>query len=765
MRRPILTLLLSAAALASMAQNPIIHDQFTADPTARVFDGRVYLFPSHDIPAPEDYPRKDWFCMQDYHVFSSTDLVRWTDHGTIVHQKDVPWGNPKGYSMWAPDCVEHQGKYYFYFPDQLAGQEQKGFGVGVAIADHPQGPYKVQPHPIPGVMGIDPVVLQTPSGQAYIFWAGGRLLGAPLKPNMMELDGEPVEVSAPLPQGFKEGPFVFQHNGKYYLTYPWVEDKTETLAYAMSDNPLGPYEYRGKIMEQSPNACWTNHHSIVQYHDQWYLFYHHNDYSPAFDKLRNVRIDSLFFNPDGTIQPIQPTLRGVGLTSAYTPIHIDRYSTIAPQGAEISFLSDQDLASHFQGWQITYRQAKAYSTYSQVDFGTTSPTHLHVHALAPQGGKLRIVDAKTSRTIASVKLSASHDFCEQVFRVSHAPTGVTDLRIESCDARQVSVDWIRFNATATPRDFTAQGNPLIRNKFTADPAPMVWGNRLYLYVGHDEWYEGQDKASGGKEFNITEWLCYSTRDMNKWTDHGSVLRPGHYAWADTIKAGVGTAWASQVVPRNGKFYYYTTLQGTGANSGYAIGVAVADSPTGPFRDAIGKPLINDRMTDNGSRGWWNDIDPTVLIDDDGQAYLCWGNGTCFMAKLKPNMTELDGDIWTVPLPRYTEGPWLHKHNGIYYLTYASSGFDHKEAIDYAMSRSIMGPWEHKGQLTGGAENSFTIHPGIIQFRGQWYLFYHNATLTLDGHPGAIGRRSVCFDKLTYNADGTMQFVNQTKGTE
>lgn len=315
--------------------------------------------------------------------------------------------------------------------------------------------------------------------------------------------------------------------------------------------------------------------------------------------------------------------------------------------------------------------------------------------------------------------------------------------------------------TSNVKTFTFEGNPLVRDKFTADPAPMVWGDRLYVYVGHDDWYDGQDKANGGKEFNITEWLCYSTDDMKTWQDHGSVLRPSHYAWADTITAGVGTAWASQVVPRNGKFYYYTTQHGSGDCSGYSVGVAVSDSPTGPFKDALGKPLVSDKMTPNGKRGWWNDIDPTVLIDDDGQAYLCWGNGTCFMAKLKENMIELDGEIWTVPVPRYTEGPWLHKHNGIYYLTYASSGFDHKEAIDYAMAKSIKGPWEHKGQLTGGAENSFTIHPGVIEFKGQWYLFYHNATVTIDGHAGAIGRRSVCFDKLTYNPDGTMQYVPQS----
>lgn len=312
-----------------------------------------------------------------------------------------------------------------------------------------------------------------------------------------------------------------------------------------------------------------------------------------------------------------------------------------------------------------------------------------------------------------------------------------------------------------PKEFTVEGNPIFRNAFTADPAPMVHDGRLYVYVGHDEWYDGQDKANGGKEFNITEWLCYSTEDMKTWEDHGVVCSPRDFAWGNSATAPVGTAWASQVVPRNGKFYYYTTLQGTGENSGYAIGVAVADSPTGPFKDAIGKPLVNDKMTDNGKRGWWNDIDPTVLIDDDGQAYLCWGNGTCFMAKLKDNMIELDGDIWKVDVPHYTEGPWLHKYKGNYYLTYASGSGRGGEAIDYAMAKDIRGPWKPCGQLTGSAENSFTIHPGIIEFKGQWYLFYHNATLTLDGHKGAIGRRSVCVDKFTYNPDGTMQYVPQT----
>lgn len=311
---------------------------------------------------------------------------------------------------------------------------------------------------------------------------------------------------------------------------------------------------------------------------------------------------------------------------------------------------------------------------------------------------------------------------------------------------------VSFACTGSQKSFVADGNPLIKDKFTADPAPMVHNGRLYLYVGHDEYYEGQDGASGGREFNITEWLCYSTKDMKKWVDHGSVLKPTDFKWA------VGEAWASQVVEKNGKFYYFTTVQAGEPFTGKAVGVAVSDSPTGPFVDAIGKPLVHDKMTDNGARGWWNDIDPTVLIEGD-EAWLCWGNGTCFMAKLKPSLTELDGEIKVINLPRFVEGPWLHKKDDLYYLTYASMGRG-RETIAYATSKSMEGPWEYRGVLTGEAENSFTIHPGIIEYKDKWYLFYHNAVLTIDGIKGAIGRRSVCVEELHYNEDGTMKYVEQ-----
>ena len=190
MKKSLLTLALFAlVGNMAVAQNPLIKDHFNADPSALVVGDRVYVFPSHDIPAPWDYPRKDWFCMADYHVYSSDNLVDWVDHGMILDQKDVPWGNPIGYSMWAPCCIEKDGKYYFYFPN---ASKTGGFTVGVAIADHPEGPYEVVPEPIKGIGGIDPCVLKASDGNHYIFWGAGRC--AKLADNMIELaEDNPVE--------------------------------------------------------------------------------------------------------------------------------------------------------------------------------------------------------------------------------------------------------------------------------------------------------------------------------------------------------------------------------------------------------------------------------------------------------------------------------------------------------------------------------------------------------------------------------------------
>ena len=418
------------------AQNPIITGQFTADPTARVFEGKLYLYPSHDIPSPIER-LKEWFCMADYHVFSSENLVDWTDHGMILSQENVPWVDSESYSMWAPDCVYKDGKYYFYFPASPKGK--KGFNVGVAIADKPYGPFKPLPEPIKGVGGIDPCVLLDTDGQAYLYWSGRGLNVAKLKDNMTELASEPVLV-ADVEDGFKEGPFAFKHNGKYYLTYPWVKDKTECLAYAMSDNPMGPFEYKGIIMEQSPTGCWTNHHSLVEYKGQWYLFYHHNDYSPEFDKNRSVRVDSLTFNPDGTIQLVTPTLRGVGIIDAGKAIQLDRYSAISQEGASIDYINQ---ANKFDGWKVLFNRKDAWVSYNRVDFGNQEWQKVDARVLSSAGGTLGVY--ANEKMIAEIEVPASvSEWKTLSVPVEVAQAGIQDLRVSLVKGNDVQLDWIRF---------------------------------------------------------------------------------------------------------------------------------------------------------------------------------------------------------------------------------------------------------------------------------------------------------------------------------
>jgi beta-xylosidase len=293
-----------------------------------------------------------------------------------------------------------------------------------------------------------------------------------------------------------------------------------------------------------------------------------------------------------------------------------------------------------------------------------------------------------------------------------------------------------------PTPLPVHGNPIIRDKYTADPAALVHKGTVYLYTGHD------DPPPGKEWYFMKEWLCYSTTDMVHWTEHPSPLNVQAFAWTKA------DAWASQVIERNGKFYWYAAVE-HGSIGGKALGVAVSDSPTGPFKDARGSALVTNDMT-KATGISWDDIDPTVYIDEKGQAYLYWGNTVCYWAKLKPNMTELDGEIHPITtLPRYTEAPWLHKRKDWYYLSYAT---EFPEKIAYAMSRSLEGPWEYKGLLNEVAGNSNTNHQAIIEFDKQWYFIYHNGGLNTHG---SSFHRSVCVDKLYYNKDGTMQRVRMT----
>ena len=424
-----------------VAQNPIIMDQFTADPTARVFEGKVYVYPSHDILAVEGKGRPGWFCMEDYHVFSSENLTDWTDHGVIVSQNKVAWVDSTSYSMWAPDCIYRNGKYYFYFPAGAKDKARRG-GIGVAISDKPYGPFKPEPEPIEGVGGIDPNVFIDKDGQAYLILAMGRISIAKLKDNMLELADKPVTIENLPSTGLKEGPFLFERNGIYYLTYPHVENKTERLEYAIADNPMGPYKFTGVIMDESPTGCWTNHQSIVEFKGQWYLFYHHNDLSPSFDKNRSVRIDSMFFNEDGTIQKVIPTLRGVGITDAAKKIQIDRFSLKSNQGAYISFI---DTLKKFDGWKAILDTANAWIQYNSVDFGKEKYKSINVRAVSKTGGVLQIkLNNADGPVIAQVEIPKGNEWSTIKAALSGFKPGVQNLVISLKDNKHVEVDWISF---------------------------------------------------------------------------------------------------------------------------------------------------------------------------------------------------------------------------------------------------------------------------------------------------------------------------------
>ncbi len=296
-------------------------------------------------------------------------------------------------------------------------------------------------------------------------------------------------------------------------------------------------------------------------------------------------------------------------------------------------------------------------------------------------------------------------------------------------------------AKSVDTTFVATGNPIINYKYTGDPAAMVFDGKVYLYTGHDE-------CEFPKEhYMINEWLVFSSPDLRTWTEHAVPLKASDFSWAK------GEAWASQVIERDGQFYWYVTVEHK--QGGKSIGVAVSDSPTGPFKDVRGSALITNEMTDQQPKMMWDDIDPTVWVDDDGQAYMYWGNSQCYYVKLKKNMMELGGPIHKVDLPAFTEAPWIHKNGDWYYLSYAS-GFPEK--IVYAMSKSIEGPWEYKGILNELAGNCNTNHQAIIEFKNKWYFIYHNGGIN---PVGGSFRRSVCIDELFYNADGSLKRVQMT----
>jgi arabinoxylan arabinofuranohydrolase len=287
-------------------------------------------------------------------------------------------------------------------------------------------------------------------------------------------------------------------------------------------------------------------------------------------------------------------------------------------------------------------------------------------------------------------------------------------------------------------------NPIVQTIYTADPAPLVFNGRVYLYTGHDE--------DGSTNFTMKEWRVWSSDDMVNWTDHGSPMNLGTFRWAST------NAWAGQAIFRNGKFYWYVPM--TDAATGrMAIGVGVSSSPTGPFVDALGHPLV-----ENG------EFDPTVFIDDDGQAYLYWGNPDLWFVRLNPDMISFSGSPTKIALTTagygtragntsrptlFEEGPWVYKRNGLYYNVFAAECC--QEFIAYSTAPTPTGPWTFRGTVMPRQGGSFTNHPGVIDFKGNSYFFYHNGALA----GGGGFTRSVAVERFSYNADGTIPTINMT----
>lgn len=281
-------------------------------------------------------------------------------------------------------------------------------------------------------------------------------------------------------------------------------------------------------------------------------------------------------------------------------------------------------------------------------------------------------------------------------------------------------------------EFKYTGNPLINYKHTADPAIMVLGDTLWMFTGCDE--------PGNKEgYHMPNWCVFSTTDMINWTEYPIPIHADDFKWNDAHVSYAG----HPIKGPDGKYYFYTSTNWCG------IGVSMSDRPEGPYKDVLGKPLLT-KDDCKGATHSWVCIDPVVFIDDDGQPYILWGNKQCYYAKLKKNMIEIDGEIHPVNLKDFTEAPYMHKHNGKYYLTYAAQW---PEKIAYAMSDSITGPWEYKGIISEIAGNSNTTHPAIVDFKGRSYFFSH-----IGGLGGGSGSRSVIVEPLYYNADGTIRKI-------
>ena len=750
-------------AMGAKAQNPFVQTWCTSDPAPMVHNGTMYVYTGHD----ED--GADFFWMQEWRVYSTQDMVNWQDHGSPLALESFSWADDRA---WASQTIERDGKFYWYIcaHSKLSG----GMAIGVAVADSPTGPFK-------DALGkplfengswdhIDPTVMIDDDGQAWLMWGNPQVYYLKLNRDMISYEGElgklpmteeafggPMmkerEKGKKYKDSYVEGPWLTKRNGTYQLLYA-AGGVPEHISYSTAPSPLGPWKYAGEIMPLCDTNSFTNHCGVADYKGHSYFFYHTGKLPQGGGFGRSVAVEEFKYNADGSFPTIMPTDAGVKPVAEFNPYRKVEAETMAFSKGVKTEQNDE------VGVYVSDIQNGDYIKLQNVAFANKYPRTFTARvASGLRGGQIEIhLDSIGGRCLGTLNVPGTGGWEKwQTITVDLDYSTITDI-----DAPTRTISGLNLPATADvylvfkgrkgPKLFNfdwwemrglEQVNmPLFQTKYTADPSPLVVGDTLFLYTSHDASPEDipdvNEKSSAG--FFMYDWLLWSTTDMVNWTEHGAVASLKDFAWRSRENGG----WAIQTVERNGKYYLYAPLHGHG------IGVLVADSPYGPFKDPLGKPLVWDQSN-------WYDIDPSVYTDDDGQAYMYWGNPHTFWAKLGEDMTSLTSGVTKLPhIPNYQEGPWFYKRNGHYYLGFASTCCP--EALGYAMSDSPTGPWEWKGYIMKPTQRDRGNHPGIVDYKGHSYVFGQNYDLmhleTFVHHE----RRSVSATEITYNADGTIQEV-------
>ena len=784
--------ILSAAVMAALplqAQNPFVQTWFTSDPAPMVHDGTMYVYTGHD----ED--NADFFWMQEWRVYSTQDMVNWRDHGSPLALESFSWADDRA---WASQTIERDGKFYWYICAH--SRLSRGMAIGVAVSDSPTGPFRDaigKPLFENGSWDhIDPTVMIDDDGQAWLMWGNPRVYYLKLNKDMISYSGElgmldmteegfgsPLrdkrEQGKEYKDSYVEGPWLTKRNGVYQLLYA-AGGVPEHISYSTAPSPLGPWTYAGEIMPLCETKSFTNHCGVADYKGHSYFFYHTGKLPNGGGFGRSVAVEEFKYNADGSFPMIMPTDEGVKPVGKFCPYRKVEAETMAFSKGVKTEQNDE------VGVYVTDIHNGDYIKLQSVAFDNKYPRVFKARvASGLRGGQIEIrLDSVGGRCLGTLDVPGTGGWEKwQTLTLDLDYSVLKDL-----DAPQRTLSGIALPETADlyfvfkgrkgPKLFNfdwwemrglEQVNmPLFQTKYTADPSPMVVGDTLFLYTSHDASPEdipdANEKNSAG--FFMYDWLLWSTTDMVNWTEHGAVASLKEFSW----RSRENGAWAIQTIERNGKYYLYAPLHGHG------IGVLVADSPYGPFKDPLGQPLV-------WQKEHWDDIDPSVWIDDDGQAYMFWGNPQTYCVKLNEDMISTKGDIYVlnpkdgmmrpvkeegakinlrVPfsekatwnVKHYQEGPWFYKRNGHYYMGFASTCCP--EGLGYAMSDSPLGPWKEQNYLMAPTQRDRGNHPGICDFKGHSYLFGQDYDLmhleTFQHHE----RRSVNGTEITYNADGTIQ---------